>query len=93
MGDTESSMALALQALAYLLQDEGMSGAFMAQAGLSPDDLRARVGDPDLLAAVLDFLLSDDGLVLGFATAAGLPPEAVLTARAALPGGDLPHWT
>jgi len=46
-----------------------------------------------MMAAVLDFVLSEDGHVLEFTAAAGLRPEAVQEARAALPGGNLSHWT
>lgn len=93
MSRQESAHTLALQALAFVVSDPETAGGFLAQGGLSPDELAARAGDPDLLAAVMDFLLSEDRLVLDFAAAAGVPPEAVLSARAVLPGGDAPHWT
>lgn len=89
----EQAQAMALQALGFLLADAELLGGFMAQAGLSPDDLRQRAADPDLLAAVLDFLLADDGLVIGFAASLNIRPETVLAARQALPGGDTPFWT
>ena len=49
------------------------------------------VNDP--LASVLDFLVMDDRWVIGFCDAAQLSYETPMQARAALPGGQLPHWT
>ncbi|MEO1000355.1 MAG: DUF3572 family protein, partial [Pseudomonadota bacterium] len=68
-------------------------GAFLASAGAGPADLRARAGDPAFLGFVLDFLLADEEAVRAFTSGAGHAPDAVLRARAALPGGDAPHWT
>jgi hypothetical protein len=45
------------------------------------------------LGAVLDFLMEDDARVIGFCDEAGLPYGAVMQARGALPGGDVPNWT
>lgn len=84
---------LALDALAWLAGEEALLPAFLGSSGLTEADLRARAADPDVLAAVLDFILADDGQVISFSSAAGVAPERVAEARAALPGGMLPHWT
>lgn len=89
----ETAETVALRALGWLAGDEDRMGAFLAISGVRPAEVRARAQEPEMMAAVLDFVLSEDGHVLAFAAAAGLAPEAVLAARAALPGGDLPHWT
>lgn len=89
----ETAHALALQALAYLAQDADRLGAFMASGGLDPASLRTRASDPLLLAAVLDFLLADEPLLVAFCADQGLSPDLPMRARAALPGGNLPHWT
>lgn len=89
----ESAQTLALQGLAWLAQDADRLGAFVAIGGLDPASLKARVGDPLLLAAVLDFLLADEALVLAFCAEAGFPPDAPMRARASLPGGEVPNWT
>lgn len=89
----ESAHVLALQALAFVAADEDLLLPFLAQSGLDPAALRARAEDPQLLAGVVDFLLAEDARVLAFAAGAGIRPEALITLRAALPGGDLPHWT
>ncbi|PTE13536.1 DUF3572 family protein [Pseudogemmobacter blasticus] len=89
----DTAQTLALQALAHLAAQEDAFAEFLAAAGTSLDEVRARAGDPDLLASVLDFVLAEDERVLGFAAAAGVAPETVLRARGALSGGEIPHWT
>jgi hypothetical protein len=89
----ESAQVLALQALAWIAEDQDRLAGFMANTGAAPADLRARATDPDFLGAVLDFLLTDDQLVIGFCDAQGLAYTLPQAARAALPGGAAFHWT
>ena len=83
---------VALRALSWLAEAE-LLDAFAAETGADPGALRAAAGDPAFLGAVLDFVMGRDEWVTGAAAAQGMAPEAVARARAALPGGDLPHWT
>ena len=85
--------ALALRALAWMAADAALTGRFLAAAGTGPGELRARAGDPEFLGFVLDFLLGDEAALIAFAADEGIDPDLPLRARAALPGGDLPHWT
>ncbi|MEM9062766.1 MAG: DUF3572 domain-containing protein [Pseudomonadota bacterium] len=85
--------AIALQALGWLAGDEDRIGALLNLAGMSPDDLRARASDPEFLGFVLDHLLQDEPALLAFCEEASIVPDEPMRARAALPGGDLPHWT
>ncbi|GAA0310605.1 DUF3572 domain-containing protein [Rhodovulum strictum] len=89
----ESADTLALKALGWLAGQDDLLAIFMGATGASGQDLRARADDPEFLASVLDFLLMDDAWVLAFCQAHGLPGEALMRARAALPGGADPHWT
>lgn len=89
----EPAAALAAQALIWLAGREDDLARFLAASGLDPRELRRRAADPELLGAVLDFVLSDEAATLAFAAEAGVSPEVPMRARAALPGGDLPHWT
>lgn len=89
----ENAETLALRALGYIAAQDDLLMQLFAATGASLADLRAGAGDPAMLAAVADFLLSDETLVAGFAQAVGVAPGALAEARAALPGGDLPHWT
>lgn len=87
------SETLALNALAFLASDANSIGAFLASCGADIESVRTRAADPEFLGFVLDHLLQDDDSVIAFAAAQGIAPEEVMRARAALPGGDAPHWT
>jgi hypothetical protein len=65
-------------------------GRFLNVTGVAADELRARAGEPEFLAAVMDFLLGDDKLLMGFCDAEGLDPKDVHVARRALPGAHEP---
>jgi hypothetical protein len=83
---SSAAETLALKALAHIVNEGESLSRFLGSSGLEPSDLRDRVTDPELLAAVLDFVLSDDALTQSFAAAEGLQPMAVHLARRALPG-------
>ena len=89
----ESAHVLGLQALGWLAGDPDRLSGFMAASGADAASLRLGATDPGFLAAVLDHLLQDDTRVTEFCDAQGLPYTAPLAARAALPGGDMLHWT
>lgn len=89
----ERAAALAQEALLFIAEREDALGAFLGGAGLSVSELRDRAADPEFLGFALDFLLGDEALLLAFAETAQISPELPMRARAALPGGDAPHWT
>jgi len=75
---------LALAALAATLNDERRAQRFLDLTGLSPDELRARVGERELLAATLAFLEAHEPDLLAVAGAIGVAPEALIAARSEL---------
>ena len=79
---------LALKGLAHIAQDEGVLSAFMNLSGLDGETLRARAGEPELLAAVMDFLLADDARLMAFCEAENLKPQDAHAIRRALPGAN-----
>lgn len=89
----EPAETLALRALTWLLADRDLTGRFLDASGASPGTLAEGAGDPQFLGAVLDFLLTEDALVTGFCDASGYDYAAPMQARAALPGGEMRHWT
>ena len=89
----DSAQILALQALGWLAADDEHLLQFLAMTGAGLDQIRARAMDADFHLAILDFLLLDDQRIVAFCDAHALPYTAVQTARAALPGGEAPHWT
>jgi len=83
----------AMGALGWLAGQDELFPVFLGATGTSEADVRARAGEPEFLASVVDFLLLDDAWVIDCAKALGWRPEEVMQIRAALPGGDLPNWT
>ncbi len=84
---------IAIQALGHIAAEEELLFAFVDLTGLSPDELRSRAGEPEILGGVLDFIMMDDTRLLEFCAAANLKPETPGIARRLLPGGEEVHWT
>lgn len=82
----EQAEAIALQALAWLIADEGLAGRFLALTGCDGQTLRQRLELPETLGSVLDFLLEDEKALLNFALEAQIIPETIGRARSLLPG-------
>ncbi len=89
----EQAEIIAIQALGHIAGDDELLFAFFDITGLSPDDLRARATEPEILGGVLDFLMMDEARLLAFCDAAELRPELPGIARRLLPGGEEVHWT
>ena len=73
--------ALALGALGWTLSDEARASRFLALTGLTPDSLRARIEEPDFLAASLRFLEGHEPDLLACAEALDVLPTALVDAR------------
>jgi adenine/guanine phosphoribosyltransferase-like PRPP-binding protein len=76
--------ALALSALAWTLAEEDRAARLLALTGLSPDDLRQRLGEPALLAAALGFLAAHEPDLVACAEALGVTPGALVAAARSL---------
>ena len=83
--DTQSpahdAATLALAALGWLLADQARAERLLALTGLTPDALRRGLGDPGMLAAVLDFLAAHEPDLVAAAAAIGVEPAALMAAR------------
>lgn len=90
---SDEAEATALRALAWLMAQDDLRGAFMGAAGVAEQDIRTGASDPAFLAGVLDFVMSDDRHVIAFCDNAGLPYDQIMVARHHLPGQSEPHWT
>ena len=77
-------MEVALRALAVSLGDDQRASRLLALTGLTPDDLRHRAAEPDVLVAVLRFLEDHEPDLLAVAEAIGLKPQELVAARSAL---------
>lgn len=76
---TENPQAepLALQALAWILQDQARAERFLALTGLQPDELRGSLDEPATLQAVFDFLLAHEPDLLAAADALEVDPSLI----------------
>jgi adenine/guanine phosphoribosyltransferase-like PRPP-binding protein len=73
--------ALALSALAWILADQTRAERLLAVTGLTPTGLRARAGEPAMLAALLRFLEAHEPDLIACAEALGVAPAALVAAR------------
>jgi hypothetical protein len=77
---------LALRALSWAAEDGEALVDFLRVSGLEIEDLRARAGSSELLAAFMDFVLTGDAVAERLCRAEGIRPETLHEARRALPG-------
>ena len=73
--------AIALQALVWTLGDSARADRLLGVTGLDPAGLRARAGEPALLAATLGFLEAHEPDLVACAEALDLTPTALVAAR------------
>ncbi len=82
----QSAEALALAALGWALQDGGRADRLLALTGLTPDQLRSRLGEPSLLSEVLRFLEAHEPDLLACSEALGVAPAQLVQTRRSLEG-------
>ena len=75
------AQALALMALATAVSDERRAHRFLDLTGIGTDELRARAGDPVLLAALIRFLEAHEPDLVAVAQAMNVEPGALVAAR------------
>lgn len=90
---TDAAETLALRVLGWLAGNDELFPVFLGSTGAGLDQLAEAAARPEFLAAVLDFLLMDDAWVMAFCDAEGIAYGLPMQARAALPGGQVEHWT
>ena len=71
----QSAEALALKALEFLVNSPDNLDGFMAVTGINGFELRERVEEPTVLAAVVDFMLKNEGLLIEFCNTASIRPR------------------
>ncbi len=64
-----------------MLSDGDRAERFLALTGLTPDDLRAGIGEPAVLGAVLDFLSNHEADLVNAAFALDMSPAVIIAAR------------
>lgn len=73
--------SISLSALVWTLEDPARAQRLLDLTGLTPDILRAGVGDPAILAALLDFLAGHERDLVACAEAIGIGPAELIAAR------------
>ncbi len=76
--------ALALGALGWVLSDGPRAERLLSLTGLTADELRAGLGDPALLGAVLEFLCAHEPDLVAAAEALNVTPAQLAAARESL---------
>ncbi len=71
---------MALSALGWILEDDDRAERFLSLTGLDADSLRGGLGDPSVLAAVLDFLANHEPDLIRAAEALAVTPEELVAA-------------
>lgn len=86
MTAADAAETLGLRALAVVLGDARLTGAFLVQTGAAPESVRARAEDRDFLAGVLQFALADERRAATICGALEIEPAALHRALAVLTG-------
>ena len=84
--DTNDPETMALAALGWALAEPARAQRLLALTGLAPGDLRDRIADPGLLAAVLRFLEAHEPDLIACAEALEAAPGDLVEARRRLEG-------
>ena len=76
----DDAALLALRALAHIAGDDELGPRLLAVTGLDPAELRARAGDPVVLAAVIEFLCQHEPSLVAVADVLEVKPERLAAA-------------
>ena len=79
--DPTNDAAVALHALGWTLGDDKRAERFLALTGLTPEDLRDRLDEPQTLAAAIRFLEAHEPDLVACAEAIGVKPADLPEAR------------
>jgi hypothetical protein len=86
--DRETAETIAAQGLAFLTAEPHRLQRFLALTGVTPAELKRRIGAAEILVAALAFLAQDESLLLTFAASQRVAPETIGAALARLDGAD-----
>ena len=80
----ENAEMLAVQALAFIAEDDTRLSAFIASTGIAVQSIRDAAREQNFLAGVLEHILADENHLIAFADSAGINPTEVARARQSL---------
>jgi hypothetical protein len=79
--DRNDPSQLALAALGWVLAEDNRAQRFLDLTGLTPDGLRAALGEVAMHRAILDFLCAHEPDLLGAAAALDIDPAQLAAAK------------
>lgn len=79
-----AALITGLSALGWIVTEPARADRMLALTGLSPEDLRAGIERPDMLAALLNYLEAHEPDMIACAGALDIPPTALVRARTTL---------
>jgi hypothetical protein len=82
----DDDAVLALSALAWTLDEPARAARLLALTGLEPADLRARAGEPAVLAATIGFLAAYEPDLIACAAALKVEPARLAALQEGLRG-------
>lgn len=80
----QTAEMLAVQALAFIAEDDGRLSGFVASTGIAVQSIRDAAREPNFFAGLLEHILADENLLIAFAASASIDPAEVARARQAL---------
>jgi len=80
----QTAEMLAVQALAFIAEDDGRLSGFVASTGIAVQSIRDAAREHNFFAGLLEHILADENLLIAFAASAGIDPAEVARARQAL---------
>ena len=82
--ESSEPVTIALGALGWAVAEPARADRLLGLTGLTPDDLRTRIGDPSLLAAVIAYLEGYEPDLIDCAAALRVTPADLVAAGRAL---------
>ncbi len=90
--DMKKAQSIALEATAFIIENDTLRERLLALTGLDGDDIRTRLSEDAFLASLLEFLLAHEPDLLACAEATNNEPEDLIHAWRALGGGQGQEW-
>ena len=72
---------LALRVLTWILADDRRAQRFLDLTGLTPAQLRERIGSAELQLSAIEFVCAHEPDLLAAAESLGVPPQTIAAAR------------
>jgi len=78
--DIDRAEEIAIDGLSFLAGSADQMGRFLSLTGIGPSALSGALGDPALLAAVLEHIIGDEPLLLELSANRNISPEDIVLA-------------